>query len=207
MEKKLAKLLHDLDGMTNYMECMEELTDDSELMHNFRSIKKKIEDSKSYIIESTVREVMGAYDRSRDTAEGKRDINLREALRLIKLVEMKAVRENVRVIIAVFNTGARPVAIHCMDDAFIASYDIAVKKAFTSAALKMSTRKLKTLSQPGASLYGIQQTNEGNIIIFGGGEPLYDKGRLIGSIGVSGSTEEIDTALAEYAKNKLEEVI
>ena len=36
-------------------------------------------------------------------------------------------------------------------------------------------------------------------MIFGGGVPLYDKnGNIVGGLGVSGGSEEQDTALAEY---------
>ena len=64
----------------------------------------------------------------------------------------------------------------------------------------MSTIQLKGLSQPGGPLYGIQNTNQGRIVIFGGGEPLVHNGRVLGGLGVSGGTEEQDTALAEYGK-------
>ena len=63
----------------------------------------------------------------------------------------------------------------------------------------MSTAKLGELAAPGQSLYGIQFTNEGKIVIFGGGEPLMAGDRMIGAVGVSGGTAEQDTYLAEYA--------
>ena len=45
----------------------------------------------------------------------------------------------------------------------------------------------------------------GKIVIFGGGEPLCNsKGEIIGGLGVSGGTEEQDTALAEYGKQIFE---
>ena len=92
-----------------------------------------------------------------------------------------------------------------MDDSYIASYDVAVNKAFTVVALKMSTSALKPLAQPGASLYGIQFTNGGRIVIFGGGDPLTSKdGSIIGGLGVSGGTEEQDTALSSYGKRYFE---
>ena len=50
----------------------------------------------------------------------------------------------------------------------------------------------------GASLYGIQFTNDGQIVIFGGGEPLKIGDRVIGGLGVSGGSEEQDAALAAY---------
>ena len=92
-----------------------------------------------------------------------------------------------------------------MDDAYIASYDIAVQKSFTVVSLKMSTSTLKPLAQPGGSLYGIQFTNNGKIVIFGGGEPLKNSdGEIIGGIGVSGGSEEQDSALAAFGKEIFE---
>ena len=92
-----------------------------------------------------------------------------------------------------------------MDDSYIASYDVAVNKAFTVVALKMSTKALKKLAQPGESLYGIQFTNGGRIVIFGGGDPLVGRsGEIIGGIGVSGGSEDEDTALSAYGKEYFE---
>ena len=113
----------------------------------------------------------------------------------------------VNVVIAVSDQAGRPVAVQCMDDAYIASFDIALNKTFTSASLKMSTEELSHLSQPGQSLYGIQFTNQGKIVIFGGGEPLKADGKIIGALGVSGGSAEEDTAIAAYGKEIFEEVL
>ena len=71
----------------------------------------------------------------------------------------------------------------------------------------MSTAELAKLAQPGGSLYGIQHTNEGKIVIFGGGEPLEVDEKIIGALGVSGGTAEQDTMLAAYGKEVFKEVI
>ena len=85
------------------------------------------------------------------------------------------------------------------------TYDIAVNKAFTSVALKMSTATLKPLAQPGASLYGIQFTNNSKIVVFGGGDMLTNaKGEIVGGLGVSGGSEEQDTALSAFGKEYFE---
>ena len=126
---------------------------------------------------------------------------------LIEKVEQKAKEIGLAVVIAVSDQAGRLQAVHVMDDAFIASYDIAVNKTFTSAGLKMSTAELCKLAQPGQPLYGIQHTNEGKIVIFGGGEPLEVEGKIIGALGVSGGTAEQDTMLAAYGKEILKEVI
>ena len=126
-------------------------------------------------------------------------ITLEKANLLIAAVRERAAQMGVKAVVAIADKHANPVSVQCMDDSYIASYDIAVNKAFTVASLKMPTTALKTLATPGGSLYGIQFTNSGRIVIFGGGVPLYDKnGNIVGGLGVSGGSEEQDTALAEY---------
>lgn len=134
-------------------------------------------------------------------------MNLSLAKALMEKVEQEAARIGVNAVIAVSDASGRPIAVHCMDGAYIGSYDVAVNKTYTSVAFQMSTAELAKLAAPGGSLYGIQNTNEGKIVIFGGGEPLYAEDVLIGALGVSGGTAEQDTGLAAYGKNILKEVI
>jgi len=134
-------------------------------------------------------------------------MTLNLAKKIAEKVEAKAAEIGVKAVVAVSNSGARPVLVECMDDSYIASYDVAFQKAYTVVALKMSTSTLKKLSQPGESLYGIQFTNNGQIVIFGGGVPLEVNGKIIGGLGVSGGSEEQDTYLAEYGKQAFNELI
>ena len=134
-------------------------------------------------------------------------ITLDQARRLVKEVEKKAEEMGVKAVVAVSNTAARPVIIECMDDSYIASYDVAFNKAYTVVALKMSTITLKALAQPGQSLYGIQFTNGGQIVIFGGGDPLIYNGKIIGGLGVSGGSEEQDTELSAYGASILPKIM
>lgn len=132
-------------------------------------------------------------------------ISLAAAKRLIAAVEKRAAEIGVNAVVAIADSGGNPIAVECMDNAFIASFDIAVKKAYTSVALKMSTKELSELSCPGGSLYGIQFTNQGRLVIFGGGQPLISKsGKILGGLGVSGGTEEQDTALCNYGRQLFE---
>ena len=133
------------------------------------------------------------------------NMTLDMALALAQAVRKMASEIGVKAVVAVSDRGANPVLVQCMDDSYIASYDIALNKAYTSVALKMPTWKLSELAKPGASLYGIQFTNQGRIVIFGGGEPLCNReGEIIGAIGVSGGSESEDTALAAYGKEIFE---
>ncbi len=147
----------------------------------------------------TEKEINTLVERVVENLSGSDNITLEVANALIEKVKEKAKEIGVKAVVAVANSAANPVAVQCMDDSFIASYDIAFNKAYTVTALKMPTSKLRELAAPGGSLYGIQFTNQGKIVIFGGGVPLYNKeGTLVGGLGVSGGTESEDTFLAEY---------
>lgn len=137
----------------------------------------------------------------------KHEMTLAAANALIERVKEKAAQMGVRAVVAVADKAGRPVAVQCMDGAYIASFDIALNKSFTSASLKMSTEALSHLCQPGQSLYGIQFTNDGKIVIFGGGEVLEADGKIVGALGVSGGTAEEDTEIAAYGKDIFKEVI
>ncbi len=134
-----------------------------------------------------------------DSVINEGSITLETANALIEKVKAKASEIGVKAVVAVADASANPVSVQCMDGAFIASYDIAFNKAYTVTALKMPTTTLSKLAAPGGSLYGIQFTNQGRIVIFGGGVPLYNKhGQIVGGLGVSGGSEGEDTCLAEF---------
>ena len=140
----------------------------------------------------TVSKILNAYMQSPD------EMTLELAMALSRYVRTEACKMGVKAVVAVSNSGGNPVSVQCMNDSYLASYDVAFNKAYTVVALKMSTIDLKPLAQPGQSLYGIQFTNNGKIVIFGGGVPLYNKeGKIIGGLGVSGGSEEQDTLLAK----------
>ena len=127
-------------------------------------------------------------------------ISLENAKLLALKVEQKAREMGVNAVVAMADEGGNLKLCECMDNSYLASRDIAINKAYTSVALKMSTKKLSTLAQPGAPLYGIQHTNAGKIVIFGGGDTLEISGKILGGLGVSGGSEEQDTALSAYGK-------
>ena len=132
---------------------------------------------------------------------------LAQAKKIAAKVQEKAREMGLNIVVAVSDRGARPILIECMDDAYIASYDVALNKAYTVVALKMSTKTLSTLAAPGSSLYGIQFTNQGQIVIFGGGDPLIYNGEIVGGLGVSGGSEEQDTALSAYGASLMNEIM
>ena len=85
-----------------------------------------------------------------------------------------------------------------MDDAWVGSIDIAIKKAKTAVFFMMPTGEIGKLSQPGKPLYAPSSTSNEGLITFPGGLPIVDEqGVLVGAIGVSGSAVENDNAVAE----------
>ncbi len=134
-------------------------------------------------------------------------MSLNLAVRLIQTVEDKAQELGINVVVAVSDASGRPIAVHCMDNAYHGSFDVAINKTYTATAFQMPTKDLSKLCQPGEDLYGLQFSNNGKVMILGGGEPLLVGETMIGALGVSGGTAEQDTYLASYGKSMLKEVI
>lgn len=118
---------------------------------------------------------------------------------MAKAAREKALEINVPVVIAAVDKGANLILVNRMDDAFVTSVDIAINKAFTSACLKKGSHEITDAVQPGASLYGLQLTNNARIVPFGGGLPVIVDGMVVGAIGVSGGTVEEDMLIAQAA--------
>jgi uncharacterized protein GlcG (DUF336 family) len=134
------------------------------------------------------------------------DVTLETAKELIEAAEARAAEIDNPMVIAVANSEGNLVAHHRMDDAWLASVSISRNKAYTSAALDMPTHELAEASQPGNSLYGLQTTDEGRIVIFGGGYPLERDGEVVGAIGVSGGAVEQDRDVAEAGVARWQEL-
>ena len=124
-------------------------------------------------------------------------INLEQAEKAIAAAKVKAAAIDTKMNIAIVDAGANLVAFARMDDAWLGSLDISIKKAKTARFFDMPTGAIGGLSQPGGSLYNIEHSN-GGLITFPGGLPIKDaSGKVIGAIGVSGSSVENDHAVAE----------
>lgn len=124
-------------------------------------------------------------------------VSIADAEKAIAAARKKAVKLKTQMCIAVVDSGGVLKAFHRMDDAWVGSIDIAIKKAKTAVFFGMPTGEIGKLSQPGGPLYGIEHSNDG-LITFPGGLPIVDAaGVMIGAIGVSGSSVENDHAVAQ----------
>jgi uncharacterized protein GlcG (DUF336 family) len=124
------------------------------------------------------------------------DITLDQAHDVVKTARKKADEMGVKMDIAVVDAGANLKFFIRMDNAWLGSIDIAIKKAKTARYFDMATGEIGKLSQPGEPLYNIEHSNNG-LITFPGGVPIKNSdGEIIGAIGVSGSSVEDDHAVA-----------
>jgi uncharacterized protein GlcG (DUF336 family) len=124
-------------------------------------------------------------------------ITLNDAREIISAAEKKATEIGQPQNIAVVDAGGNLVSHVRMDGAWIGSIDVSINKAFTSRAFDISTKDLGNQSQPGGQFFGINESNDGRIMIFAGGIPLVRNGQVVGAIGVSGGSGDQDHTVAE----------
>lgn len=97
----------------------------------------------------------------------------------------------------VADQAGRVIFVYRMPDAILASLALAQKKAYSAVAMRMPTKALQLLVQPGQDLYQLETLSGGAIVTFGGGVPLIASGRLLGGVGVSGAPQsQLDHQLA-----------
>ena len=126
------------------------------------------------------------------------EFSLEDAKKIVQDAEAKAKEIGVMMNIAVVDVGGNLVAFERMDKAWLGKHKHrAISKAYTAVAFNMTTDDLGKESQVGKSLFGIHATNNGRLVIFGGGIPLKKKGELVGAIGVSGGAVPQDMEVAK----------
>jgi uncharacterized protein GlcG (DUF336 family) len=130
-------------------------------------------------------------------------ITLALSKKLIEAAEKEATKIKVPMVISIVDPGGNLVACHRMDEALLVSVDIAQNKAWTSIAMKMPTEILAQATGSGKELFGINTTNNGRVVIFGGGIPLLENNQIIGAVGVSGGSVKEDIQVAKAAVDML----
>jgi uncharacterized protein GlcG (DUF336 family) len=113
--------------------------------------------------------------------------------------EAKAASFGIPYNIAVVDVGGALITFSRQDGALEGSIDLAIGKAKTARMFEKTTAYLAELAQPGAPLFGIEQSNGGQVVIFGGGLPVRIDGQIVGAVGASAGSVEQDIAVAEAA--------
>lgn len=124
-------------------------------------------------------------------------LSLTDAALLADYAREAAEQLNVPIVFSLVNASGQQRYFFSMDNALLISHTLAEQKAWTAVALKMPTHQLAREIQPGASLYGLQNTPR--ICCFGGGLPCWSGGVLLGGLGISGGSVEDDIAIATAA--------
>jgi len=132
-------------------------------------------------------------------------VTLEEAKRMLSAAEAKAASFGIPYNVAVVDASGQLVAFVRQDGALIGSVDLAISKAFTARIFDKTTAYLSSLAQPGKPLFGIEESNAGRVVIFGGGVPITFNGNIIGAVGASAGSVEQDIEVAEAALAAFEE--
>jgi len=123
-------------------------------------------------------------------------LQLPDARRIIAAATKKAEDIKQPMNIAVVDAGGNLLAFERMEDAWLGSIDISIKKAWTSRAFNITTQDLAQHSQSGNQFFGIHASNDGKVMIFAGGIPIKQDGQVVGAIGVSGGSGDQDHEVA-----------
>lgn len=126
-------------------------------------------------------------------------LTLEDARRMLSAAETKSTSLGIAYNIAVVDAGGHLISFVRQDGALIGSIDLAIHKAVTARIFNKATSELASLAQSGRPLFGIQESNAGKVVIFGGGIPVMLGGAIVGAVGASAGTVEQDIAVAEAA--------
>src|SRR5262245_16213298 len=126
-------------------------------------------------------------------------LTLQDAKQMLSAAEATAASLGIPYCVAGVDAGGHLIAFLRQDGALSGSVDLAIDKARTARIFDKTTSFLATLAQSGKPLFGIQETNAGKVVIFGGGIPVVLDGTIVGAVGASAGTVEQDIAVAEAA--------
>ena len=126
-------------------------------------------------------------------------LTLDDAKHMLQAAEVAAAKIGIAYNVAVVDAGGNLVAFVRQDGALIGSIDLAIGKAKTARLFDKTTSELAHLAQPNAPLFGIEQSNDGKVVIFGGGLPVRIAGSIVGAVGTSAGSVEQDVAVAQAA--------
>lgn len=121
-------------------------------------------------------------------------ISLEQARKVLATAEAEARKNNLNMGIAVVDAGGHLVLFQRMDGAQFVSENVARDKAWAAVAYKRQTKAFEErLAKGGVELRVLQLHG---VVAADGGEPIVADGKLIGAIGVSGSSAENDGMVA-----------
>lgn len=122
----------------------------------------------------------------------KKTLSFDAATKIATKAAVEARARGVGVVIAVVDDGGHLILLHRLDDTQVASVNVGIGKAKTAAIYRRPSRDFEEQIRAGrvAALALADSTP------LQGGIPIWFDGKVIGAIGVSGDTPQVDEAIA-----------
>ncbi|MET3557192.1 uncharacterized protein GlcG (DUF336 family) [Streptococcus rupicaprae] len=157
---------------------------------------------------STPAFVQEVVDRCCQLLKGKTDVqplNIHsEAWEIVSRANEKAQELGISIVVSVVDAAGHVVMTYRMENALLVSSEMSYKKAYTAVGMRMASKDLAPLTQPGQWLYQLEIMSDNKIVSLPGGIPIFEGERLAGGIGVSGGNAREDQLIAEYAVQHLQ---
>ncbi len=140
--------------------------------------------------------VMMAGPASSQTLD-KKVLSFEAAKKIAVAAEAAAREKSVGVVIAVVDDGGHLILLHRLDDTQVASVNVGIGKARTAAIYRRPSKDFEDQIRAGrvAALALADSTP------LQGGVPIRLDGKVIGAVGVSGDTPQVDEAIAIAGAN------
>jgi glc operon protein GlcG len=122
----------------------------------------------------------------------KQVLSLAAARKIVAAAEADANRRGVGVVIAVVDSSGTLIELSRMDAAQIASVNVGIGKARTAAIYRRPSRDFEEQIKSGR----IAALALADATPLQGGVPVLVDGRIVGAVGVSGDTPQVDEAIA-----------
>lgn len=130
------------------------------------------------------------------------NIDSAQAHQVMQAALAEAKRQNLRLAIAIVDTGGQLVLFERMDEAQHGAGPVAQDKAASAALFKAPTALFQEIlaKDPGATrLLAVR-----GLVPVSGGHPLIAQGKVVGGVGVSGALPDQDGRVAKVAAEALE---
>ncbi len=116
-------------------------------------------------------------------------ISLEKAKKALEASEAKAKELGITVSTIISDEHGTMIAMSRMDGAFTVSPDFARAKAFTSATLGFPTANLSEFAGEGKPYFGLSNLAGGEFTTIAGGVPIKMHDKVVGAVGVGGSSD------------------